>query len=69
MEEEEQSIAIEEQELSRLDREPYYERHDKAMAEIAERKIRNLILQKKLAMYFKRKKVRFFVGFVVNSNI
>ncbi|XP_019770581.2 coiled-coil domain-containing protein 96 isoform X1 [Dendroctonus ponderosae] len=57
VEEEEQSIEEQEEIKPVLDREPYYARHDQAIEEINERKTRNFVIQKKLAMYFKRKKM------------
>lgn len=57
IEEEEQSIVEEEERIIALDRAPYYERHDKAYEMMGTNRIKNLILQKKLSMYFKRKKV------------
>lgn len=55
--EEEQSIVEEEEVIVVLDRAPYYEKHDKAYEMMGRIKIKNLLLQKKLSMYFKRKKV------------
>ncbi|KAL1494000.1 hypothetical protein ABEB36_009675 [Hypothenemus hampei] len=58
IEEEEQDVTEEEQQPTPvLDREPYYARHLTVTAEIGERKMLNNILQKKLALYFKRKKM------------
>ncbi|CAG9763221.1 unnamed protein product [Ceutorhynchus assimilis] len=56
--EEEEHIEEEHEEQEPvLDRAPYYERHAKALEEITEIKIRSFILQKKLAIYFKRKQI------------
>ncbi|XP_076262813.1 uncharacterized protein LOC143197897 isoform X1 [Rhynchophorus ferrugineus] len=56
-EEEEEEIVEEEEKRSILDRTPFYEKHDKLVAEIAMAKIKNYILHKKLSMYFKKKKM------------
>ncbi|CAH1176082.1 unnamed protein product [Phaedon cochleariae] len=56
-EEEEEEVVVEEEEIVRIDRVPYYERNEIIQKEIEFKKIRNYILQKKLAMFFKRRKM------------
>ncbi|XP_076262998.1 uncharacterized protein LOC143197990 isoform X1 [Rhynchophorus ferrugineus] len=58
-EEEEQSIP--EEEVSQLDRDPYYERYDVITECILVNKIKNNILHKKISMLFKRRRVEYFL--------
>lgn len=41
-----------------LDREPYYELYNKLTAEVGSLKLKNTFLQKKMADYFKKRKVK-----------
>lgn len=56
-EEEGQEEAVTEEEEVAVDRTPYYEKHEKLVSEITAEKLRNNILQKRLAKFFKRRKM------------
>lgn len=60
--ESEVSIVIEEEEKEEFDREAYYDVYNQIAAEITPLKIRNNFFQKKLAEYYKKRKVsNFFI--------
>lgn len=52
----EEEIEYEEEEIA-IDRAPYYEKHEAIKTEILKEKVKNNILQKKLAKFFKRRKM------------
>lgn len=52
----EEESKPEEEEIT-IDRVPYYEKHENIMAEITRERVKNNILQKKLAKFFKRRKM------------
>lgn len=48
---------VEEEEVVRIDREPYYQKYDVLKEQIAEARVKNYILQKKLSVVFKKRKM------------
>nr|CAH7741378.1 unnamed protein product [Callosobruchus chinensis] len=56
-EEEEEYEKVQEEEVPHIDREPYLERYKELQSQIAVSKLKNCILQKKLAFFFKRRKM------------
>lgn len=55
--EEEAATIVLEEEIPRIDRTPYYERHKVLEPILAVLRIRNGVLQKKLAVFFRRRKM------------